>query len=264
MNEFELHVFEMAYVMSLMGVESVAALPDAVLFPKDPALRKKVLADGEQRIVANGWAVAEEGSRKAAYNADLMSMAAAMADPRFSIITRRQTSEGERADATIFFNNVEVVEVTQRERQAFRLRRLADAPGAFQRVRKMLGVAPRPGCSNAHAELRIETFEKVRRHAAGDELSEATAELVEAGLPESVASNLSAALASPQRKGVVSILKHVAQKVTDVRVLGFYLRDGRTWLTSVVSDSSRLVRVEAVDSEGFIRRLVDRVASVCA
>ena len=58
--------------------------------------------------------------------------------------------------------------------------------------------------------------------------------------------------------------KHVAQKVTDVRVLGFYLGDSGTWLTSVVTESANRVRVEAVDTDGFIRRLVDRVASVCA
>ena len=83
----------------------------------------------------------------------------AVADPRFTILTRRQSSQGERADATMFFNHVEVVEVIQTDRQAFRLRRLRDAADAFQQVRKLLGVTPNTRHAEAFVELRIETFE---------------------------------------------------------------------------------------------------------
>lgn len=262
-REFELHVFELAYLLSVMGVESVATLPDSVLFPPDPKLRKKVLGHGEKRLIEAGLLVPGQHPGEADYNDDLMSAMAAVGDPRFTILTRRETSGGQRADATIYFNNVEVVEMTQVERQIFRLRRLADATEAFHQVRKLLGVTPRIKHSGALAELRIEAFESARQRIKEKELQLACDGFVEAGLEESAARDLVAALAAPQRKGVVSVLKHVAKKVTDVRVLGFYLLDGGTWLTSVVSESARQVRVEAVDTEGFICRLVDRVASVC-
>jgi hypothetical protein len=263
-SEFKLHVFELAYVLSLMRVESVVALPDGVLFPKDPKIRKKVLAEGEKRLIASGRAIPAKAHGQAAYNEDLLSMAAAVADPRFTILTRRQTVQGERTDATTFFNNVEVVEITQTDRQTFRLRRLPNATNAFQQIRKLLGVTPSPRHAGALVELRIKAFERVRRHIAAAEAAEAVAILVDAGLPLDAAGDLVAALETPQRKGVVSVLKHVAQKVVDVRVLGFYLGDGGTWLTSVVSESANRVRMEAVDVDGFICRLVDRVASVSA
>ncbi len=260
-SEFELHVFELAYVLSLMGVESVSGLPNSVLFPKDTQLRIKMLAEGERRLIANGWLTPTNG-QGAVYNDKLLSMTAAVADPRLSILTRREASQGERADATIYFNNVEVVEVTQTERQVFRLRDLKSAPEAFHRVRKILGVTPRSNYCNLAVEFRIEVFEKIRRHVVARELSEAIAELAEAGLALDAAEDFATALSSPRRKGTVSVLKHIAHKVTDVRVLGFYLSDSGAWITSVVTESSHRVRAESVDTEGFIRRLVDRVAGI--
>ncbi|MDC0935909.1 hypothetical protein OAS39_06460 [Pirellulales bacterium] len=263
-QQFELHVFELAYVLSLMGVESVATLPDSVFFPADPALRKKVLGEGEKRLIADGLIVPGDVPGEASYNDELLSTVAAVADPRFTILTRRETREGKRADATIFFNNVEIVEMTQVQRQVFRLRRLTDSAAAFQQVRKLLGVSASLKHENAAAELRIEAFESVRRRVKEKDESQAQQELVEAGLAADAADELVAALSTPDRKGVVSVLKHVAQKVADVRVMGFYLRDGSTWITSVVSESTREVRVEAVDANSFVHRLVDRVASICA
>ena len=261
-QQFELHVFELAYILSLMGVESVPTLPDSVFFPADPALRKKVLGEGEKRLIADGLIVPAETPGEAAYNDPLLSAVAAVADPRFTILTRRETREGKRADATIFFNNVEIVEMTQVQKQTFRLRRLTDSATAFQQVRKLLGVAPQVKHEKAVADLRIEAFESVRRCVKEKDEPQATRELVEAGLAEDAAAELVSALATPDHKGVVSVLKHVAQKVTDVRVLGFYLRDGGAWITSVVSESARQVRIEAVDANGFIHRLIDRVATI--
>lgn len=261
-KEYELHVFELAYVMSLMGVESVSGLPSAIIFPPDPKVRKKVLDEGQKRLIANGWLtpVGHQGK----YDEALLSMAAAVADPRFSILTRRETSRGERFDATIYFNNVEAVEVVQTDKQEFRLRRLADAPEAFQQVRKMVGVSPRSRFCGATVELPIESFDTVRRHAAKKESSEAISELTEKGMAFDAADDLTKAMIFPERKGIVSVLKHTMQKVTDVRVMGFYINESSVWVTSVASEAAQQVRIEGVDSTGFVTRLVDRVASVCA
>jgi hypothetical protein len=259
-NEYELHVFELAYVMSLMGVESISGLPSAIIFPSDAKVRKKVLSEGQKRLIANGWLTPVGGQGQ--YDERLLSMAAAVADPRFSILTRRETSQGERFDATIYFNNVEVVEVVQTDKQEFRLRRLLDAPEAFQQIRKMAGITPRPRFCGTIVELRIESFDKVRRHAGKMESFEAVSELMEAGLAVDAAEDLVKAFTQPASKGIVSILKHTVQKVTDVRVMGYYLGDGGAWITSVASDVAQRVRIESVDSTGFVKRLVDRVASV--
>jgi hypothetical protein len=260
-KEFELHVFELAYVMSLMGVDSVAGLPSSVIFPQDAKIRKKVLEEGQRRLVANGWLTPVEG--KGQYDNDLLSMCAAVADPRFSILTRRGNAQGERFDATIYFNNVEAVEVVQTDKQEFRLRRSRDAAAAFQQVRKMVGIPPRPKFAGVMIELRVESFDSVRRHAAKQESFEAVSELMESGMALDAAEDLLRALSTPLHKGIVSILKHTSQKVTDVRVLGFYVGDSGAWITSVASDAAQRVRIEAVNAEEFLERLVDRVGSVC-
>ena len=262
-QQFELHVFELAYVLSLMGVESVATLPDAVLFPLDPKLRQKILREGEKRLTAQDLMTPDEQAGQANYNDALLSMAAAVADPRLTILTRRETDDGRRTHATLFFNQVEVVELIQAQRDRFRLRRLRDAAEAFQQVRKMIGVAPSTACVCPAAEVGITTFEGVRQHIKEKDAQAAAGDLVEAGMSAEAAGHFVAALAAPQRRGVVSILKHVAQKVVDVRVLGFYLRDGGTWLTSVASDAAQQVRIESVDAEAMVRRLVDRVGNLC-
>ena len=143
-NEYELHVFELAYVMSLMGVDSVSGLPSAIIFPPDPKVRKKVLEEGQKRLIANGRLTPVGGQGK--YDERLLSMAAAVADPRFSILTRRETSQGERFDATIYFNNVEAVEVVQTDKQEFRLRRLADCA-------RGISASPQNGGRHSAAEV---------------------------------------------------------------------------------------------------------------
>ena len=260
-KECELHAFELAYLLSIVGVDSVSGLPNAVLFPGDPQVRTKVLREGEKKLIANGWLI-PQGKQGGAYNDKLLSMTAAVADPRLSLLTRRESPHGDRADAIIYFNNVQVVEVTQSERQVFRLREVKNAAEAFQRVRKMLGVTPQPRHANTTVELRIEVFEKVRQHIQARNIDEAVDELVEVEMARDAAEDFVAAMATPERKGTVSILKHVAHKVTDVRVLGYYLCKGGAWITSVVAQSSNLVRIEGVDTNGFIRRLVDRVAGI--
>ena len=261
--EYQLHAFELAYVLSLMEVDSVAALPNAVLFPKDSKLRKKVLLEGQKQLIAGGKMIPDKSSGQASYDDRLLSLAAAIADPRFTILTRRETSEGERSNAAIFFTNVEIVEVTQTDRQAFRLRGLAEVDDAFRRVRKMLGFVAREDQPEISVELPISTFERVREYATKDEPEEAIVELTAAGLSVDEAENFVMALKKPKRKGVVSILKHAAQKVVDVRVLGFYRSSTAMWLSSVASEPPDRVRLEMLDADGFIRRLAERVASVC-
>lgn len=260
-NEFELQVFELAYLLSFMGVETVVGLPDAVLFPKDSNLRKKVLRAGENSLVEKGYLVPTP-PRGAAYNDDLLSMTAAIADPRIVIVARRETCGGERANALIFANNVEVVELIQTDRQIFRLRRFSELSEAFQQIRKMLGVPARSRNAGVVAELRIEAFEQIRKLIANHEVGDAVTNLTAAGLSEEWATRFSQTLEQPDRKGTVSVLKLTSQKVSAVRVIGFYHRDGETWITSVVNEAAHLVRTEGVDSEGFLCRLVDRVASV--
>lgn len=262
-DRFELQVFELAYLLSLMGVETVVGLPDAVLFPKDSNVRKKVLRSGETRLIENGY-LTPSPPHGATYNDDLLSMAAAIADPRIVIIARRETCSGQRADALIYANNVEVVELVQTERQVFRLRRFSELSDAFQQIRKMLGIPARSRNAGVIAELRIGTFEQIRKLIAHHEINDAVMDLTAAGLSNEWAAQLSQTLAQPDRKGTVSVLKLAAQKVSTVRVIGFYHRDGETWITSVVDDSTQLVRAEGVDSQGFLCRLVDRVASVSA
>jgi hypothetical protein len=46
--------------------------------------------------------------------------------------------------------------------------------------------------------------------------------------------------------------------------LGFYLGESGAWITSVANEAAQRVRIEAVGSEGFLERLVDRISSVCA
>lgn len=263
-QQFELHVFELAYVLSLMGVESVATLPDAVLFPPDPKLRQKILREGEKRLTAQGLMTPGEQAGQANYNDDLLSLTAAVADPRLTILTRRETDQGRRSHATLFFNQVEVVELIQSERDRFSLRRIRDAAEAFQQVRKMIGVAPRVGVVCPAAEVGIATFEGVRQRIKEKNPQGAAGDLVEAGMPAEAAALFIAALATPEQRGVVSVLKHAAQKVVDVRVLGFYLRDGGAWLTSVASEAAQQVRIESVDADTLVRRLVDRVSNLCA
>jgi hypothetical protein len=190
-----------------------------------------------------------------------MSMCAAVADPRLVILTRRETIGGERADATIYFNNVEIVEVTQVDRHAFRLRRLVDATTAFHSVRKMLAFPPEPSERHPLAEVRVEVFEQVRRNLASKQPEAALQLLIEAGVQEAVAIRFSTALGTPRRKAVVSVLQVVAQKVVDVRVLGCYFDDETAWVTSVVTKPHNRVCIEAAGANGFLGRLMDRVAS---
>jgi hypothetical protein len=261
-NEFQLHVFELTYLLSLMRVESVAALPNTVLFPPDAKIRRKVMQDGEKRLIEAGHITPGAVAGTATYNEALLSLVAAIADPQLTILTRRQGDAAERADATIFMTNVEAVEVTQTERHAFRLRQLKDGFDAFQHVRKMVGVTPSPVPPPGATELRIRIFEQVRAAIADNDATQAEQLLADEGVEPVWAHHLVLALAKPQRKGVVSILKHAGQKVTDVRVMGFYQAPTATWLTSVVAQSADLVRIEVVDTELFVSRLVERVASL--
>ena len=127
----------------------------------------------------------------------------------------------------------------------------------------MVGVTPRPRFCGTAVELRIEAFDKVRRHVAKKEPAEAVSELTGAGMADESAEDLAQAMTYPERKGIVTVLKHTVQKVTDVRVMGFYLNESGAWITSVASEAAQQVRIESVDSAGFVTRLVDRVASVC-
>lgn len=264
-HELELHVFELAYVFSLMRVESVAALPDAVLFPKDPRVRKKMLSEGEKRLIESGRLVLSESPGGAEYDDDLLSMAAAVADPSFTILARRQSPDvdADRSDVSIFFNPVEVVEVAHTEKQAFRFRRLPSPNNAFQRVRKMLDIAPTTRFDDTVVQTRIHQFEQVRKHAKAGEPVEAISLMQEWGMTVEAAEDFYRSLSKPKQKGVVTVLKHSEQKVTDVRVLGFQTTDECVWLTSVADESTSQVRAEAVGSERFVTRLVERVADVC-
>ncbi|MGL4512183.1 MAG: hypothetical protein ACRCT8_03775 [Lacipirellulaceae bacterium] len=261
MTEFRLHAFELAYVLSLMRVDSVAALPNAVLFPKDPQVRRKALADGERRLLEAGLLTHDGHSGASDYDDDLLGAAAAVADPRITILVRRETADGSRGDVTLYLNRVVVVEVTQVDRHTFRVRRLDDALDALHRVRKSIGVRPGPPRPSGEAELRIDCFDRVRR-AARDDPDAAADELEEAGMDCASAAALVEALARPRCKGTVSVLRHVARRVDDVRVVGYYAQEGATWLATTVAGSSSRVRVEAVGIDGFLRRLIERVTSL--
>ncbi len=243
-----------------MRVDSVAALPNTVLFPPDANVRQKVLAEGQRRLIDSGLIV-PDGRGNANYDNALLSMTAAVADPRLIILARRESLEGGRYEATLFLNNVEIVEVIRIDKHVYRLTRIRDVPTALQGVRKMLGLPARSSVEPLPIEVRVNVFEQVRQLVAAKNPEGAVQTLIDAQTPPEVAAGFVAALAKPTGKSMVSILRTVSQKVVDVRVLGCYLNRHAAWITTVITKPQERVVIEAADGKKFLSRLTDRVAS---
>lgn len=259
-RQFQLHVFELAYLMSLMRVETVAAMPDAVLFPPDPDVRRKAMAEGQKRLIEAGL-LTQNGAGGGDYDGTLLAVSAAIADPRCTVLTRLQTPNGQRRHLTTYLNRVCAVEVTQTGKQEFRVTELAGLPDAMQRCRKAMGVPPLAAHDGASAEVPVSQFQAARAALAEGDTCTPVATFTQAGLPRAAAESLTAALSTPETKGLVSVLKHGGGKVVGVRVLGLQRHDGAAWLTTTRETGAASVVAEAIDTEGFLRRLGERIAA---
>ncbi|MEN1679684.1 MAG: hypothetical protein AAGJ46_08825 [Planctomycetota bacterium] len=258
-RQFQLHVFELAYLLSLMRVESVAALPDAVLFPPDPDLRRKALAQGQKRLIDAGL-LGENETGEGEYDSTLLALAAAIADPRCTVLTRLQTPDGKRVHSTTYLNRVHAVEVTQTGKQEFRVAALDGVADAVQRCRKAMGVPPLAAYEGATAEAPIHEFQAARAALAEGDTCTPVATFTQAGLPRDAAESFAAALATPETKGLVSVLKHAGGQVVGVRVLGLQRFEGASWLTMTRENGTAKVIVQAIDTDGFAGRLGQRIA----
>lgn len=256
MTDFQFHPFELSYLMGLMRADSVAGLPDEVLFPSDQGLREKVFQQGLQRLKKRNLIqpVPEEPGR-AVYAEPVLRMAATLADPRVVILVERQGEAGRQA-ATVFLSNADVVELTQVRKDGFRLVQLADAVTALHRIRRMLSIpvfAPE-GAGNIPVDRG--DFERWR----GGDADYAPSQFP--GWPEACVRGFLDAVAAGPPHGTVTLLRRLNQRFASVRMAAVYRRGLQAWLTVPDAEFASRLNVQPVDLPGFVQAQMRLLASL--
>jgi len=254
MESMLFHPFELSYLLGMMRVESVAGIPDAVLFPAKPELRAKVAAEGLRRLSARRMILPlPEEPGRAVYEEGLLQMAAALADPRMVIIVQRTLADGPRF-ASLFLTNTLALELVQVAKDSFQITPLADATAAFQRIRFSLDIpAFAPPLPPAHLERK--DLASIRK----PDIEKAAALLPD--WPEDDILSLHRALSTPP-ESTVTLLRRRNMRFSDVRAIAVHRDKEAAWLTIPPIEDSAPLEIFPADTPTFIASLLRLFASL--
>jgi hypothetical protein len=254
MDSVLFHPFELSYLLGMMRAESVAGIPDAVLFPAKPELRAKVAAEGLRRLSARKLILPlPDEPGRAVYEEGLLQMAAALADPRLVIIVHVDTPDGPRF-ASVFLTNTLALELVQVSKDSFQVTRLMDVTAAFQQIRYTLDIpafAPkRPSAKlDRPALLALRTMEMEQAAAHFPEWPE-----------EELQGLLKALSAGPQSS--VTLLRRRNQRFSDVRAMAVYRDNEAAWLSIPPTNDKDPLEILPADTPTFIASLLTLFASL--
>jgi len=254
MDSVLFHPFELSYLLGMMRAESVAGIPDAVLFPAKPELRAKVAAEGLRRLSARKLILPlPDEPGRAVYEEGLLQMAAALADPRLVIIVHLNAPDGPRF-ASVFLTNTLALELVQVSKDSFQITRMLDATAAFQQIRCSLDI-PAFAPKRAAAKLNRPTLLALREMDP-----KKAAEHFPEWPEEEVQGLLRALSAGPQ--STVTLLRRRNLRFSDVRAIAVHRDNDAAWLSVPPTDDTGPLEILPADTTTFITSLLTLFASL--
>jgi len=253
MDFAELEEVEFAYVLATLHAPGLLGVDSPGLFPTAAADRDAVFGAGLRQLQAHGWMkpLAQPGQYD--LNAELMELAAVVAEPQFVVFTMTPQPGGYQRLFLHYVAGEDIVELST-TLGCYRLLALPSYEVLFQRVSDMLGVfgAPLPGLAAPEPFIIDEPlFAEVRALAQSGALDQAAAKLAERGATRAAGEALAAAVgATPDGSGQVVVLRTGGgTKVMAGRKATLYGKQDWVWLVQRLEAASTRLQVQVVQPD---------------
>jgi hypothetical protein len=210
----------------------------------------EVYGAGLQALQAHGWLKPLPQAGQYDLNAELMELAAVVADPEFVIYTMTPQPGGYQRLFLHYLAGDGMVELSNTV-GCYRLLALPSRAVLFQRVADMLGVFGAPLAEPAPAPFIIgeESFAAIKALAESGALDQAAAQLAAYGVTGAAGAALAKALARPEGSGLVAVLHVVGNQVTAGRKAALYGQQDWVWLVQRLEAASTRLQVQMVQPE---------------
>lgn len=231
MKEVTLLSAELAYLFSLLNVESAVGVDADRLFPKKDKAKVKMFTAGYDALKAREWISKGETSGKDQLNNDLMRFVEVMARPRFAIITEVR-SHPERPPKRIVHYVADhlIIEQAFLGRKGYRLTEVEDLTTALLRINRAIGIPDTNRVGDHNVTLNGPVFAKIKQLADAGDLKKALPALKKLKLDETAAQAALISMSRPRTSGTISILELRGQSIIDANALAYFIGEGGGWV----------------------------------
>ena len=237
---------EMAFLLSLTGIQSLIGLEDDGLFPSDPDKWQALFLQGRAELEGRGWLQQPAGSVQTQINEDLLATISTVAAPRSVLVTTLDQA-GQPAQSVTHYLAKRVVEASF-DGARYHLAVLASPEVMFARLAATLQL---PVKSPPWDEFVLS--KERARQAAADPLPE---HLLQLGVPAGSTQPFARALHS-ERRARMQIMRMSYGQVEASHQLNALLGDGQTdWFALPAQGASvRLMPASATGLAEQVRAL---------
>ncbi len=253
MEVAELEEAEFAYVLATLHAPGLIGVDSPRLFPTAAADRDAVFGAGFRQLQAHGWMkpLAQPGQYD--LNAELIELAAVVAEPQFVVFTMTPQPGGYQRLFLHYVAGDDIVELSS-TLGCYRLLALPSYDVLFERVSDMLGVfgAAPPGLPAPEPLIIDEPFfAEARTSAQSGALEQAAAQLTAHGATRAAGEALAAALAAtPDGSGQVVVMgAGGGTNVTAGRKATLYGKQDWVWLVQRLEAASTRLQVQVVQPD---------------
>ena len=251
MDVAELDEVEFAYLLATLHSRGLIGVDSPDLFPSGKKASDEVYGAGFEHLQAHGWLKPLPQVGQYDLNAELVELAAVVADPEFVIFTLALQPSGYQRRFLHYLAGDSVVELSS-TLGTYRLLALPSQEVLFQRVADMLGVFGAPAADGAPAPFIIEEqpFAQVRSLAQSGAIEQAAAQLAAYGATGPAGAALAGALAKPDGGSMVVVLRASdGNTVSAGRKASLYGQQDWVWLVQRLDATTTRLQVQVVEPE---------------
>ncbi len=251
MDVAELDEVEFAYLLATLHSRGLIGVDAPGLFPSGKQAGDEVFGAGFEHLQAHGWLKPLPQAGQYDLNAELVELAAVVADPEFVIFTLALQPSGYQRRFLHYLAGDSVVELSI-TLGTYRLLALPSQAVLFERVADMLGVFGEVAAQAAPAPFIIEEqpFAEIRSLAQSGAIDQAMAQLAAYGVTGPAGNALAGALAKPDDGSRVVVLRASdGNTVSAGRKASLYGQQDWVWLVQRLDAATTRLQVKVAEPE---------------
>ena len=235
---------ELAFLLSLVGAQTLEGLEHEALFPENATARERLFLHGRSELQRDEWLIQVSGTTQYDLNDQLVAVIAAMAAPQVVLVTTLDTPGQPRQSVTHFVSNVVVEAVFDGDR--YMVTGLQSTEVLLARLANTIGLPQK--------RLPLKSFE-LPAEKARQAVSEPRAErLLDLGVPAESTQALETALAGGRQRANVRVTSMHYGEVKAVHRLQVLVSDNDSAYLAIPVDDTG-VRFSPASAEDFAEEM---------
>lgn len=250
---------EFLVLMNAAGANNLIGINMDMLIPTNRELHGQMVVQGIEELKDRG--LVEEIDGVMVLPSELLAMATAVAHPQWVTQLVRAEQDGTQRIGLIYQSYDVIVEFSMPTNSQFRLATLPSTPATLQRIQFLTGLQ-NVDTDEMQFKYPQEQFFQIKQLVERSEADLAIDKLIDDGVSQNMATQLTTAIASPQNSGTITLLRVDNDQIRDGRDMAFLQSADSAWMIYQSESNVSEFIVSTITTENILVQLLESQSSL--